>query len=472
MISALDIFKIGLGPSSSHTVGPMKAAAHFAKMMQTHDQYHQVKRLAVEVYGSLALTGEGHGSFDAILLGLEGDLPDTIELSGIKSRIERINATGEIHLANGDSLPFEVARDMVIRFDESLPLHPNGLRFTAYDAQEQKIFNEIYYSIGGGFVVTEAEYGLNQTESKTVPYPFHDAKSLFDTCQQQGLSIAELVLANEVALTGSPLNAQSIKQVKNNILHIANTMFDCIERGLNTEGFLPGGLNVVRRAPKLALQLRELRQANMVNTHLWPMVYAMAVNEENAAGGRVVTAPTNGAAGIVPSVLNYYRRFHPQATEDGIVEFLLTAAAIGMLYKMNASISGADVGCQGEVGVACSMAAGAFSAASGGTLAQIENAAEMAMEHHLGLTCDPVAGLVQIPCIERNGIAAEKAIKLGTLSLLEDGLSKKITLDMVIKTMYQTGKDMKSTYKETSLAGLAVTLKRKAIAVSVSVIEC
>ncbi len=472
MISIFDVFKIGLGPSSSHTVGPMKAAAEFTKNLMQNTDYKNVSRIAVEVYGSLALTGDGHGTFDAILLGLEGSLPDSIDLSTIKTRLESINADGAIHLPDQRTIHFEVARDMVIRVEESLPLHPNGLRFTSYDDQEHKITSQIYYSIGGGFIVTEEEYSKENSQSITVPYPFHNAHSLFEQCKTHQLSIAEVILANEVALANETLNDKSIAAIKQQILYIAQIMFDCIDRGLVTEGFLPGGLHVVRRAPKLAEKLRQLSQANLVNSHLWPMVYAMAVNEENAAGGRVVTAPTNGAAGIVPSVLNYYRHFHPQSNEDGMVDFLLTAGAIGMLYKMNASISGADVGCQGEVGVACSMAAGAFSAISGGTIPQIENAAEMAMEHHLGLTCDPVAGLVQIPCIERNGIAAEKAIKLGTLSLLEDGLSKKVTLDMVIKTMYQTGKDMKSTYKETSLAGLAVTLKRKAVAVSVSVIEC
>ncbi len=472
MISIFDIFKIGLGPSSSHTVGPMKAASEFSHQLIQLNEYPQLARIAVEVYGSLALTGDGHGTFDAILLGLEGSMPDSIELSQIKERIESINSNGYITLPNQKKQAFEVARDIVIRFDESLPLHPNGLRFIAYDEHEHKLFSQIYYSIGGGFVVTEEEYHNINHSPITVPFPFHNAQSLFEQCKTNQLSIAELILANEVALQQRSLDEESVNQIKQQIMHIAQTMFDCIDRGLVSEGYLPGGLNVLRRAPKLAKQLKELYKANMVNTHLWPMVYAMAVNEENAAGGRVVTAPTNGAAGIVPSVLNYYRHFHPQADDNGIVEFLLTAGAIGMLYKMNASISGADVGCQGEVGVACSMAAGAFAAVSGGTIPQIENAAEMAMEHHLGLTCDPVAGLVQIPCIERNGIAAEKAIKLGTLSLLEDGLSKKVTLDMVIKTMYQTGKDMKSTYKETSLAGLAVTLKRKAIAVSVGVIEC
>ena len=466
MISVFDIFKVGLGPSSSHTVGPMKAAAAFSGSLADQGLLVQTARLVVEVYGSLALTGLGHATFDALLLGLEGSLPESVDLVEIPARLERINRVGELYI-NGQTLPFEVARDMVVCRDESLPKHPNGLRFTAYDAGGRVLLAEIYYSVGGGFIVTDAEFGHSQTDAAAVPYPFANGAELLAQCAQHRISIAALVLANEVALSGS-----NEAEVRRRTAGIADTMMQCIERGLQQQGVLPGGLNVRRRAPQLAVKLQALRETEIVNTQLWPMVYAMAVNEENAAGGRVVTAPTNGAAGIIPAVLHYYRLFNPHATQAGVEDFLFTAGAIGILYKTNASISGADVGCQGEVGVACSMAAGAYAAVIGGTPVQVANAAEMAMEHHLGLTCDPVAGLVQVPCIERNGIAAEKALKLGALALLEDGENKQVSLDMVIQTMLQTGRDMKSTYKETSLAGLAVTAKQKAVPVSVRVVEC
>lgn len=467
MISVFDIFKIGLGPSSSHTVGPMKAAAAFVAQLQSNGLLHETQRLAVEVYGSLALTGEGHATFEAILLGLEGEQPDSVDLDSIPARLAAINNQAILPLSTDYSIEFIVARDIVIRYAESLPKHPNGLRFTAYDVNEKEIAQQIYYSIGGGFIVTDAEFGQDLSSGINVPYPFHNAQTMAEQCQTHNISLSELVLANEMALQQT-----DAKTVTKRICDVAQVMFDCVERGLKQTGELPGGLKVTRRAPLLAQKLEDLREGNQVNTQLWPMVFAMAVNEENAAGGRVVTAPTNGAAGIIPAVLTYYRRFHPLSSDDGVVQFMLTAAAIGMLYKMNASISGADVGCQGEVGVACSMAAGAYCDVSGGTIWQIQNAAEMAMEHHLGLTCDPVGGLVQIPCIERNGIGAEKAIKLGSLALLEDGLSKKVSLDTVIATMLQTGRDMKNIYKETSLGGLAASMKHKMIPVSVSVIEC
>lgn len=467
MISVFDIFKIGPGPSSSHTVGPMKAAAAFVAQLQSNGLLYQTQRLAVEVYGSLALTGEGHATFEAILLGLEGEQPDSVDLDSIPARLAAINNQAILPLSADYSIEFIVARDIVIRYAESLPKHPNGLRFTAYDVNEKEIAQQIYYSIGGGFIVTDAEFGQDLSSGICVPYPFHNAQTMAEQCQTHNISLSELVLANEMALQQA-----DVATVKKRICDVAQVMFDCVERGLNQTGELPGGLKVTRRAPLLAAKLGDLREGNQVNTQLWPMVFAMAVNEENAAGGRVVTAPTNGAAGIIPAVLTYYRRFHPLSSDDGVVQFMLTAAAIGMLYKMNASISGADVGCQGEVGVACSMAAGAYCDVSGGTIWQIQNAAEMAMEHHLGLTCDPVGGLVQIPCIERNGIGAEKAIKLGSLALLEDGLGKKVSLDAVIATMLQTGRDMKHIYKETSLGGLAATMKHKMIPVSVSVIEC
>ena len=466
MISIFDIFKIGLGPSSSHTVGPMKAAAAFAERLVQQGLAAQTERIAIEVYGSLALTGQGHGTFDALLLGLEGSLPEEIDLAAIAERLSRIRARQQLQLG-ARTITFNVERDLHILGGESLPKHPNGLRFHAYASDGLELCAQVYYSVGGGFIVTDETFGQEAAAAAEVPYPFHSAAELLAQCRREQLNIAEVVLANEMALSG-----KSEDKVRARVAAVAEAMEGCIKRGLGSDGLLPGGLNVRRRAPQLAAKLRVLREAEIVNTQLWPMVYAMAVNEENAAGGRVVTAPTNGAAGIIPAVLHYYRKFNPHTTQARVENFLLTAGAIGILYKTNASISGADVGCQGEVGVACSMAAGAYAEAIGGTPAQVENAAEMAMEHHLGLTCDPVGGLVQIPCIERNGIAAEKALKLGALALLEDGHDKKVSLDMVIQTMLQTGRDMKATYKETSLAGLAITLQQEAVPVSVRVVEC
>ena len=466
MISIFDIFKIGLGPSSSHTVGPMKAAAAFSDGLKQQNLLAQSARIVIDVYGSLALTGEGHGTFDALLLGLEGSLPHDIALAEIPARLARIREQHQLQL-NGRTLVFRPERDLRVLGNESLPKHPNGLRFHAYDSDGLELCAQIYYSVGGGFVVTDEAFGQEAATAAEVPYPFRSAAELLAQCRREQLNICEVVLANEMALSGG-----SETEVRAQVAAVAEAMAGCIKRGLGADGLLPGGLNVRRRAPQLAAKLKVLRETEIVNTQLWPMVFAMAVNEENAAGGRVVTAPTNGAAGIIPAVLHYYHKFNPHATQARVENFLLTAGAIGILYKTNASISGADVGCQGEVGVACSMAAGAYAEAIGGTPAQVENAAEMAMEHHLGLTCDPVGGLVQIPCIERNGIAAETALKLGALALLEDGSGKKVSLDEVIQTMLQTGRDMKATYKETSLAGLAATLKQKAVPVSVRVVEC
>lgn len=466
MISIFDIFKIGIGPSSSHTVGPMKAAAAFADLLQTENLSGQTARIVAETYGSLALTGHGHGTFDALLLGLEGSLPHDIPLADIPDRLARIREQGILRL-NGRELAFDVNQDLLVLGDQLLPKHPNGLRFQAYGSDGQILREQIYYSIGGGFIVTDESFGQESEQNAEVPYPFKSGAELLAQCRQNQLNISEVVLANEAALA-----ACSEEDVRRRVAQVAETMENCIKRGLGADGELPGGLNVRRRAPQLAAKLRVLRETEIVNTQLWPMVYAMAVNEENAAGGRVVTAPTNGAAGIIPAVLHYFCKCNPHATQARVENFLLTAGAIGILYKTNASISGADVGCQGEVGVACSMAAGAYAEVIGGTPKQVENAAEMAMEHHLGLTCDPVGGLVQIPCIERNGIAAEKALKLATLALLEDGSGAKVSLDEVIQTMLETGRDMKATYKETSLAGLAITLQKKAVPVSVRVVEC
>ncbi|MBH5618581.1 L-serine ammonia-lyase, iron-sulfur-dependent, subunit alpha [Neisseria meningitidis] len=358
------IFKIGIGPSSSHTVGPMKVAAAFATGLDA-----QAVRIVIDIYGSLALTGYGHGTFDALMLSLEGSLPHDIPLAGIPERLERIR-TQHILRLNGQEIRFIPDRDLNILGNQVLPKHPNGLRFTAYASDGTVLNEQVYYSVGGGFVVTEEDFDRQAETEKAVPYPYTSCAELLARCRLNRLDISEVVLANEAALAGC------------------------------------GEAEIRRRAPQLAAKLKVLRETEIVNTQLWPMVYAMAVNEENAAGGRVVTAPTNGAAGIIPAVLHYFRKFNPHATQERVENFLLTAGAIGILYKTNASISGADVGCQGEVGVACSMAAGAYAEVIGGTPKQVENAAEMAMEHHLGLTCDPVGGLVQIPCIERNGIAA------------------------------------------------------------------
>lgn len=466
MISIFDIFKIGIGPSSSHTVGPMKAAAAFAEQLEQNGQTADTARIVIEVYGSLALTGRGHGTFDALLLGLEGSLPHSIPLADIPARLARMNEQHQLNL-NGKTIAFNPEQDLSVRGDQVLPKHPNGLNFIAYHSDGSVLREQIYYSVGGGFIVTDEGFAQQNEQSKEVPYPYRSGAELLAQCRENQLNISEVVLANEAALAGC-----SEDEARQRVAEVAATMEACIKRGLGADGELPGGLNVRRRAPQLAAKLKALRETEIVNTQLWPMVYAMAVNEENAAGGRVVTAPTNGAAGIIPAVLHYFRKFNPHATQQRVEDFLLTAGAIGILYKTNASISGADVGCQGEVGVACSMAAGAYAEVIGGTPKQVENAAEMAMEHHLGLTCDPVGGLVQIPCIERNGIAAEKALKLGTLALLEDGTGKKVSLDEVIQTMLQTGRDMKATYKETSLAGLAITLQKKAVPVSVRVVEC
>lgn len=449
-VSIFDLFSIGIGPSSSHTVGPMKAAQDFV----SHLPISKVERIQVQLYGSLALTGRGHGTDHAVLNGLEGQLPETVVPEAVPQRAKTIIETQQLCLAGQKTIYFCVTTDLLFQQKEQLPLHPNAMRFTAFNHQGESLQSEVYYSIGGGFIVREADFGQPSKQQKAIPYAFTNAQTLFDLCRQHQLSIAELMRANEQTLMPD-------RNIDADLLNIANIMQHCVEKGCHAEGELPGGLHVMRRAPALYQQLkkREISESSTVNhSFLWPTVYAMAVSEENAAGGRIVTAPTNGAAGIIPAVLTYFRDFHQNVTPQLISDFLLTAGAIALLYKMNASISGAEVGCQGEVGVACSMAAGALTAVMGGSLEQIENAAEMAMEHHLGMTCDPVAGLVQIPCIERNGVAAEKAIKLAYLALLEDGKNKRVSLDKVIETMWATGSDMMSLYKETSLGGLAKSL--------------
>ncbi|MFA5121749.1 L-serine ammonia-lyase [Zavarzinia sp.] len=444
MISVFELFKIGIGPSSSHTVGPMKAAREFALALDRR----RVRRVEVALLGSLAWTGHGHGTDRAVILGLAGEEPETVEATRADAIVARAAHDGRLMLACGAEIDFVPAD---IHFDgvSEAPRHPNTLRFTARDAASAAIATGAWCSIGGGFIVPEAAVGAPPAESAAVPHPYRHARELLDRAAVAGLSIAELTLANEAAL-------RDPAEVKHHLARVTATMMDCIDRGLSARGELPGGLRVRRRAADLAARLAA--ESNHPLPHA-PMdhvgLYAIAVNEENAAGGRVVTAPTNGAAGVLPAVLRYYRDHCPGATPAGIERFLLTATAVGGLFKMNASISGAEVGCQGEVGVACSMAAAGLAAALGGSNAQVENAAEIGMEHHLGLTCDPVAGLVQIPCIERNAFGAVTAITAASLALHGDG-THRISLDQVIATMRQTGADMQSKYKETSQGGLAV----------------
>ena len=458
-ISIFELFSIGIGPSSSHTVGPMKAAREFVALLQKNNQLADVARITIELFGSLAFTGKGHGTDNAILMGLIGATPSTVDPDTIKPHAEKIIAEKQINLLDSQRITFHYAHDFIFNFKDLLPFHTNGMRFTAFNTTQQIISINIYYSIGGGFIVSEEQAAHpDQIHTKNVPYPFTSAKDLLTQCETHQLTIAELMLANECSM-------RSRADVETGLLTIATTMGTCIEKGCHTPGILPGGLELKRRAPNLYQQLKA-RSKPTTYEHMdsmeWLNLYAIAVNEENAAGGRVVTAPTNGAAGVIPAVLYYYLNFYLQthsspAATPKIMAFLLTAGAIGILYKKNASISGAEVGCQGEVGSACSMAAGALAAVLGGSLYQIENAAEIAMEHHLGLTCDPINGLVQIPCIERNAMGAVKAVNATRLALLGDG-QHYVSLDKVIATMRQTGKDMMTIYKETSLGGLAANL--------------
>jgi L-serine dehydratase len=475
--SLFELFKIGIGPSSSHTVGPMRAALRFAQSLDKTGRLSEVCRVSVDLYGSLALTGLGHGTDRAILLGLAGEAPDTVDPAVIDAELAAIRSTGTLYLLDREPIPFteiehlHFCRNQMYP-DPAKPTHPNGMRFSAFLTDGSILAEEIFYSVGGGFILSADEYEMQQstkeTSTRPVPYPFSSAAELLSTAASHQLTIADLLLANEAsliadaaiprpALSEEVLHASAEDQVKAGILAIWKTMQDSTERGLVTEGILPGGLNVRRRAPRLARRLETGSSSDPLAPMDWVTVYAMAVNEENAAGGRVVTAPTNGAAGVIPAIAHYYMRFIEGADEDGILRYFLTAAAIGILYKENASISGAEVGCQGEVGVACSMAAGGLVAALGGTNEQIEHAAEIAMEHNLGMTCDPIGGLVQIPCIERNGMGAVKAINAARMSIHETS-GHKLSLDQVIATMYQTGMDMQSRYKETSLAGLALNI--------------
>jgi len=455
-VSTFDLFKIGIGPSSSHTVGPMRAAARFVeRWLVEPGRLQDVARVRAEVFGSLALTGRGHGTDKAVLMGLEGHLPNRIDPDLIPAALARIRGDKRLRLHGEHEVAFDEKRDLVMNKRQKLPYHTNGMRFTAYDANGDEIATRDYYSVGGGFVVNQDEAAEDRIVADTtdLPYPFHSGDELLARCAESGLSIAQLMFENEKAWRNEAEIADGLRE-------IWNAMQACMQRGIRETGTLPGGLHVARRAPALNAELLSKPEAGMrdpLTVLDWVNLYALAVNEENAAGGRVVTAPTNGAAGIIPAVLHYYDRFCPRPSEQGIFDFLLTAAAIGILYKENASISGAEVGCQGEVGVACSMAAGGLVAALGGTPGQIENAAEIGMEHNLGLTCDPIGGLVQIPCIERNAMGAVKAINASRMAQRGDG-KHKVSLDKVIKTMRDTGRDMQDKYKETSRGGLAVNV--------------
>ncbi len=453
-ISVFDLFKIGIGPSSSHTVGPMRAAAMFIDSVRRNGGFERTARLQVNLYGSLGATGKGHGTDKAVILGLEGDDPETIDTGSIPARLARVTDSGNLLLAGERELAFNADLDLTFHRTETLPFHSNGMTFSAFDAAGEAVLERTYYSVGGGFVVNENAAGEDRiVEDTTVlPLPFTTGAQLLALCAEEGISISQVMLRNErVWRTEEAINT--------GLLHIWSIMQKCVELGCRTEGVLPGGLKVKRRAARLHRQLSHEQELHKVplGTMDWVNLYALAVNEENAAGGRVVTAPTNGAAGIIPAVMHYYRRFCPGASEDGIVRFLLTAGAIGILYKENASISGAEVGCQGEVGSACSMAAAALTEVNGGTPEQAENAAEIAMEHNLGLTCDPVGGLVQVPCIERNAMGAVKAINASRMAMRGDG-THFVSLDKVIKTMRDTGADMQTKYKETSRGGLAVNV--------------
>ncbi|HUL64847.1 MAG TPA: L-serine ammonia-lyase [Burkholderiaceae bacterium] len=458
-VSVFDLFKIGIGPSSSHTVGPMRAARLFAVRLRNDGLLTRTARVRAQLYGSLGATGKGHGSDKAVLLGLVGEEPDRVEIDSIEARLETIRREGRLQLLGTQTIAFDEKEDLLFYRRESLPLHANGMRFTAFDGAGTTLAERIYYSVGGGFVISD-EVAADGTllrrvapDTTVLDHPFHSGTDLLELTARTGLSIAAIMRRNEH-------HWRSDAEIDAGLMAIWSAMQACVARGMRADGVLPGGFRVQRRAPALYRKLTSNPEASLRDPLAvldWVNLYALAVNEENAAGGRVVTAPTNGAAGIVPAVLHYYARFVPGATDAGILDFLLTAAAIGILYKENASISGAEVGCQGEVGVACSMAAGALAAVLGGTPHQVENAAEIGMEHHLGLTCDPVGGLVQIPCIERNAIASVKAINAARLALVGDG-THHVSLDQVIKTMRETGADMQTKYKETARGGLAVNV--------------
>ncbi|NJN86988.1 MAG: L-serine ammonia-lyase [Leptolyngbyaceae cyanobacterium SL_7_1] len=450
VISVFELFKVGIGPSSSHTVGPMRAARRFLLELDLQ-ALAQVQRVTVELFGALSATGKGHGTDTAILLGLLGEEPEHVDPTAIAAQLETIRTTQTLALLGKYPIRFCETDDLTFEW-RSLPYHPNAMRLTAFDVAGEKLLAKTYYSVGGGFVIDGDATDIADGDRVTFPYPFKTASQLLALCQEHQLSISQLMLENEQSW-------RSPSDISQGLQHLWQVMQACVQRGCEQAGVLPGGLRVKRRAPELFQQLSQVSvgDSDPLVVMDWVNLFAIAVNEENAAGGRVVTAPTNGAAGIIPAVLHYYDRFCPHATAEGIERFLLTAGAIGILYKENASISGADVGCQGEVGVACSMAAGALTEVLGGTPEQVENAAEIGMEHHLGLTCDPVGGLVQIPCIERNAIAAIKAINASRMALHNKG-HHYVSLDKVIKTMRDTGADMNSKYKETARGGLAVNM--------------
>lgn len=457
-VSTFDLFKVGIGPSSSHTVGPMRAARMFIRALSEHGHLNSVVRVLSEMFGSLGATGKGHGTDAAVLLGLAGYEPDTVDVDRIPSILEDIRKTGTIALERTHRVALNGVTDVLLYGLRTLPFHPNGMRFSAFDDTGNCFLEKTYYSVGGGFIVS-SELASDGTKQKVVApdtavlrHPFHSGEDLLRLTTLHHCSIADIMRRNE-------LHWRSEEETNAGLLKIWEVMQACVERGCRTEGILPGGFKVKRRAASLARRLGEQSggHPDPLVVMDWTNLFALAVNEENAAGGRVVTAPTNGAAGIIPAVLHYYIRFVPGATEQGVIDFLLTAAAIGILYKENASISGAEVGCQGEVGVACSMAAAGLCAVMGGSPEQVENAAEIGMEHHLGLTCDPVGGLVQIPCIERNAVASVKAINASRIALHGDG-THYVSLDKVIKTMRETGADMLTKYKETSRGGLAVNI--------------
>ena len=461
--SVLDLFNIGIGPSSSHTVGPMKAAREFVEKLEEDGLLDKTDRLVTKLYGSLGATGRGHGSDGAVILGLLGESPREVDVENIPALIKGARETKTLNLMGKKAVKFEEDTDLQLLPREQLPFHPNGMEFWAYDADGAELSRAIYYSIGGGFIVHEKEAKKDKfiEEKVKVPYPFTSGAELLDHCTKTGKPISAIMMANEKKM-------RSVNQIRAELLDIWHVMEECVERGCSRGGQMPG-LNIKRRAAALYEQLSKRPESALTDplTILdWVNLYALAVNEENAVGGRVVTAPTNGAAGIVPAVLHYYTRFIPGANDDGVVRFLLTAGAVGRLFKENASISGAEVGCQGEVGSACSMAAAGLTEVLGGTPEQVENAAEIGMEHNLGLTCDPIGGLVQVPCIERNAMAAIKAINAARLALRGDG-KHFVSLDKVIRTMRLTGRDMRSKYKETARGGLAVT-----VPIAATVVDC
>ena len=454
MISVFDMFSVGIGPSSSHTVGPMRAGAEFAAELSADQSISSITAVTVELYGSLGQTGKGHGTGKAVILGLLGEMPESVDVDTIDSRLADIEKTQFLLLNGEQRVRFPNKNAIVFHRRKTLPKHANALTFFAYDSTDNLVKSQTYYSIGGGFIIKDEDFDAAKTlampTQATVPYPFKTAAQLCEQCNTNGLRISSLMLKNESVL-------RPAKEVKSKLFDIWLTMKACIERGIDNEGILPGGLKVVRRAPGLYRRLQSERSADPMQTMDWVNLFALAVNEENAAGGRVVTAPTNGAAGIIPAVMAYFDKFIRPMDEETAARFLLTAGAIGILYKENASISGAEVGCQGEVGVACSMAAGALAEIMGATVSAVENAAEIGMEHNLGLTCDPVGGLVQVPCIERNAMGAIKAINASRLAMRGSG-DHKVSLDKVIKTMRDTGNDMKTKYKETARGGLAVNI--------------